>query len=114
MFNVLRNRLLVHRLGRKNPTVSEDEIDRIVDLKDRIITRMAQLDANPFWNNHRNVLIRDYMQPPRGGEYKFSVLEAKLEQLFGNNPESAFIYKELIRARDLFHTDGPFRGPRGN
>ena len=112
--DVMRNRLLVHRLGRKNPVLSEAEIDRIVDLKDRIITRMAQLDANPFWNNHRNVLIRDYMQPPRGGEYKIPVLEAKLEQLFGNNPASSFIYKELIRARDFFHIDGPFRGPRDN
>ena len=112
--DVLRNRLIVHRLGRKNSTVSDDEIDRIVDLKDQIITRMAQLDANPFWNSRRNVLIRDYVQPPRGGEYKIPVLEAKLEQLFGNNPQSSFIYKELIRARDLFHIKGPFRGPRGN
>nr|YP_010833593.1 hypothetical protein QLP06_mgp020 [Jatropha curcas]WFG81219.1 hypothetical protein [Jatropha curcas] len=75
----MRDRLLVHRLGQRNATVSETELNRIVELKGKILTRMSELDFNPFWDQHRNTLIRDYMRPPRGGEFKISVLEAKLQ-----------------------------------
>lgn len=111
---VLRNRLIIHRLGQKGRTVSDDEITLILDRKDKILSRMFELDSNPFWNQRRHTLIRDYMLPPRGGEFKISVLEGKLEQLLGENATSSSIYKELIRARDYFHIDGRFRGPRGN
>ena len=111
--DVMRDRLLVHRLGQRHATVSDEEINRIVDLKRQIIDRMAQLDVNPFWTQQGNTLIQDYLRPPRGGEFKTSVLEAKLQDLFGQNAPSSKIYKELLRARDFFHIDGPFRGPRG-
>lgn len=74
---------------------------------------MSQLDFNPFWHQHRNTLIRDYLRPPRGGEFKISVLEAKLKLLFGENATSSNIYKELVRARKSFNLDGPYRAPRG-
>ncbi|KAJ8746989.1 hypothetical protein K2173_012848 (mitochondrion) [Erythroxylum novogranatense] len=112
--HIIRNRLLVHRLGQRHASVSEAEIDRIVDLKGQILNRMSQLDGNPFWHRHRNKLIRDYILPPRRGKWKISVLEAKLQQLGGENATSSSIYKELIKARDFFHIDGPFRGPIGN
>ena len=111
--DVIKARLLVHRLGQRHATVSDEEINRIVDLKRQIIDRMAQLDVNPFWTQQGNTLIQDYLRPPRGGEFKTSVLEAKLQDLFGQNAPSSKIYKELLRARDFFHIDGPFRGPRG-
>lgn len=53
------------------------------------------------------------LRPPRGGEFKISTLEAKLQDLFGENATRSKIYKELVRAREYFHIDGPFRGPRG-
>lgn len=109
----MRDRLLVHRLGQRQATVSETEINRIVELKGQILDRMSQLDFNPFWAQRRNTLIRDYLRPPRGGEFKISVLEAKLQELFGENATRSSIYYELVRAREYFHIDGPFRGPRG-
>lgn len=111
--DVMRDRLLVHRLGQRHATVSEDEINRIVDLKGQIIDRMSQLDVNPFWNQHKNTIIRDFLRPPRGSEFKISTLEAKLQDLFGENATRSSIYKELVRARKYFHIDGPFRAPRG-
>jgi len=111
---VIKNRLLVHRLGQRNSTVDDSEIDRIVSLKNEILDRMVELDHSPFWNTHRNRLIRDYILPPKGGEYKIPTLESKLESLFGENPTSSIIYKDLIRWRASFHMDAPFRGPRGN
>lgn len=110
---IMRDRLLVHRLGQRQATVSETEINRIVELKGQILDRMSQLDFNPFWAQRRNTLIRDYLRPPRGGEFKISVLEAKLQELFGENATRSSIYYELVRAREYFHIDGPFRGPRG-
>lgn len=103
-----------YRLGNRNSTVDDWEIDRIVSLKNEILDRMIELDHSPFWNTHRNRLIRDFIQPPQGGEYRIPVLEAKLGSLFGENPASSCFYKNLIRLRDSFHIDAPFRGPRGN
>lgn len=111
--NVMKDRLLVHRLGQRHATVSETEISRIIDLKGQIIDRMAQLDFSPFWNQHRNTLIQDYLRPPRGGEFKISTLENKLQDLVSENATNSSIYKELVRAREFFHIDGPFRGPTG-
>lgn len=108
---VIRNRLLVHRLGHKNSTVDDWEINRIVSLKNQILDRMIELDYSPFWNICRNRLIRDYIQPPQGGEYRIQVLESKLNSLFGSNPASSLIYKQLLKCRDSFHIDAPFRGP---
>jgi hypothetical protein len=107
---VIKNRLLVHR---RNPSVSDSEIDRIVYLKNEILNRMFELDHDAFWNAHRNRLIRDYIVPPHGAEYGIRVLESKLDSLFGENPTSSIIYKQLIRSRDSFYMDAPFRGPRG-
>lgn len=94
--------------------VDDDEINQIINLKNFILDRMVELDHSPFRNTHRNRLIRDFIQPPRGGEYRIPILEAKLGSLFGENPASSKIYKELIRLRDSFHIDAPFRGPDGN
>lgn len=73
---------------------------------------MSQLDFNPFWGQHRNTLIQEYLRPPRGGEFSIPVLETKLQHLFGENAESSKIFKELTRVKENFHIDAPFRGPR--
>lgn len=70
---VIKQRLLVHRLGQKNFSVSDHEIDLIVNLKNDIINRMGELDPDPFWTSHRRRLIRDYILPPVGGEYRIKV-----------------------------------------
>lgn len=75
----MKDRLIMHRIGKRNITVSDTEIDRILERKGQILDRMSQLDFNPFWHQHRNTLIRDYLRPPRGGEFKISVLEAQLK-----------------------------------
>lgn len=111
---VIKNRLTIYRLGQRNSTVDDSEIDRIVSLKNDILNRMFELDPSPFWNTHRNRLLRDYIQPPRGGEYRIPVLEAKLDSLFGENPATSLIYKQLLKWRDSFDIDAPFRGPRGH
>nr|KJB09737.1 hypothetical protein B456_001G161300 [Gossypium raimondii] len=107
-------RLMIHRLGQRNPTVDDSEIERIISLKSDILTRMYELDQNPFWTAHRNRLIRDYILPPRGGEYRIHVLQSKLDSLFGENPTNSFIYHQLNRVRDSFLRDGRFQGPLGN
>lgn len=40
----MRERLIVHRLGKRHATVSEQEIDRIVDLKGQIVTSIECLN----------------------------------------------------------------------
>ncbi|KAG4166893.1 hypothetical protein ERO13_A13G161901v2 [Gossypium hirsutum] len=92
-------RLMIHRLGQRNPTVDDSEIERIISLKSDILTR---------------ILIRDYILPPRGGEYRIHVLQSKLDSLFGENPTNSFIYHQLNRVRDSFLRDGRFQGPLGN
>lgn len=52
--DVMKERLLVHRLGQRHATISEAEINRIIDLKGKILDRMSQLDFHPFWDQHRN------------------------------------------------------------
>lgn len=95
----IKNRLTIHRLGRNHPVVSDNEINTIFDLKDQIVRKMEQLNPNPFWANHRMLIIQKYLLPPRGGEYTIRTLEKKLQQLFPANPEGSFIYKELLRAK---------------
>lgn len=53
---VLRNRLLIHRLG-QGRTVSGDEIALIIDRKEKILSRMFELDSNPFWNQRKKRLV---------------------------------------------------------
>ena len=96
----IKTRLTIHRLGRSLPPVENAEIHTIFDLKDRIVQRMEQLNPDPFWANRRLNLIRDYLQPPRGGEFTIPTLEKKLEQLFSANPEGSVIYKQLLRAKE--------------
>lgn len=112
----IKKRLWVQRLGRKGSmaTITDPEVEAIIDLKNQILDRMAELDHTDLWNTHRNRLIRDFIQTPQGGEYRTSVLEAKLLSLFGEDPASSLMYKQLIRLRDSFHIDALFRGPRGN
>lgn len=94
--DVMKDRLIVHRVGQGNSTVSDAEIDRIVDLKGQIFDRMSQLDLNPFLASQKNKLIRDYLRPPRGSEFKISVLEEKLQVLFGENPCLSSIFYNIF------------------
>lgn len=109
---VIKQRLLVHRLGQKNFSVSEKEIDQIVELKNDILNRMGELDPDPFWTSHRRRLIRDYILPRVGGEHRIKVLTQKLNFLLGESPTSSLIFKQLMREKDSFFLDAPFRGPR--
>jgi len=111
---VLRTRLIINRLGRQNAAVEESELEALIHLKSRILDRMWELDRTPFWGAHKNRLIRDFIQPPRGGEYRIPTLRSKLDSLLGQDPQNSRMYQQLIRLRDSFDVDAPLRGPRGN
>lgn len=109
----IRERLRIYRMGGKRFQVDDSEINQIIHLKDPILTKMDELAPNTFWNQYRNRLIRDYIVPNSGGEYKVSTLASKLNDLWGANPTGSTIYKDLIRRRDLFHLEALSRGRTG-
>ena len=108
--DAIRNRFF---LGRQGP-VSDDEIHRIIDIKRRIFHRMGQLDLNPFWEQRENTLIRDYLLPSRGAEFKVAVLERKLNSLNTPNATESKTYKELLQVRKDFTWDTRSHSPIGN
>lgn len=93
---IIQKRLNIHRKGR---IIENEEIEKIIKIKGDILDRRAQLDFNPFWGQHRNTLIRDYLRPPQGGEFRICTLQRKLQDLFAENAESSQIFKELTRAK---------------
>ncbi|GAA0140198.1 hypothetical protein LIER_44050 [Lithospermum erythrorhizon] len=110
----IRERLRIHRMGGPRFQIDDSEIERIINLKQQILDRMQELDPNnPFWTHYRNRLIRDYIIPSSGGEYKVSTLADKLNALWRDNPTESTIYQDLIRRRDLFHIEALSRGRTG-
>jgi hypothetical protein len=101
VIETIRTRLLIHRLGGTKDTTDE-EVAQVFRLKGEILTRMSHISPNPCWDNHRMFLIRNFLTPPRGGEYSIRMLQTKLEQLHSENAEQSFVYKELFRAKDEF------------
>ena len=72
------------RGGRTN--ISLDDIQAMVSMKEEIVTRIAQLDPNPFWAEQRARLISDYIVTPKREEYIFpSNLRKNLEGSRGRN-----------------------------
>ena len=45
---VIKNRLLMHCLGQRNSSVSNSKIDQIINLRNKILNRMVQLDHRHF------------------------------------------------------------------
>lgn len=93
--------------------MDNEEVDKIINLKSAITDRMVELDQSAFWNIHRNRIVRDFIQTPKGGEYRIPVLEGKLQSLFGDSPRGAF-YDQLLKMKNSFYEEAPFRGPRGD
>ncbi|KAK8486423.1 hypothetical protein V6N13_090842 [Hibiscus sabdariffa] len=108
---IARNLGEITRGKNKIAWVSDSEFQAIIEQKNLIYDRMNDLAPSPFWNDHRNSLIRDYILPPRGGEFTVPVLKAKFQSLVGPNPQDSLIYKQLIRSRNEFYTNAPFVGP---
>lgn len=112
--HIIERRLVLHRVG-PNPTVVDPaEVNSIVALKNEIFERAGHLDHSPLWTTHRNRLIRDFLQPPRGGEFSVSALQKKLTDLHGENPTSSPVFKQLQRIKRDFFLDAAFRAPRVN
>lgn len=93
--------------------MDKEEVDQIINLKSDITDRMFVLDQSNFWNIHRNRIQRDFILTPQGGEYTINTLQEKLHSLFGESPRGAF-YDQLIKMKNSFYEEAPFRGPRGD
>lgn len=108
----IKDRLCRSRIGTKKPPVSDEEVERIIDLKNQIFERMAQLNpTNPVWINHRNRLIRDFLQPPRSPEYRIPILEQKLASLWAENATNSPAYRQLIKLGNNFFVNARYRAP---
>lgn len=93
--------------------MDNDDVDQIINIKSKITERMFVLDQSDFWNIHRNRIVRDFILTPKGGEYQIHVLVGKLHSLFGESPRGAF-YDQLLKMKNSFYEEAPFRGPRGD
>lgn len=111
--SVIRDRVLIQRLGKKNMVVADEEVDKIINLKNAIADRMVELDQSSFWDVHRNRIVRDYILTNKGEEYIIPSLEGKLQSLFGDSPRGTF-YDHLQKMKKSFYQEAPFRGPRGD
>lgn len=100
----LRDRLF--RDGRTN--LSLDDIQAIISMKEEIVTRIAQLDPNPFWAEHGARVISDYIVTPSGQEYSLTTLEKIWREVGAANTKNHYFVKRMIKVRQDFLLTGRF------
>lgn len=103
--NRIRRRIFIFAPTRDVPI---EDIRTLIDLKSRVIHRMAELDPHGFWADQRNRIIGESILTPQGREYPMTTLAEKLEELNGANAQSSSFFKRLRKMRQDFLLFGRF------
>jgi hypothetical protein len=94
------------RGGRTN--ISLDDIQAMVSMKEEIVTRIAQLDPNPFWAEQRARLISDYIVTPKREEYSLQTLEKIWKEVGAATTQDHYFVKRMIKLREDYQLLGRF------
>ena len=92
--------------GRTN--ISLDDIQAMVSMKEEIVTRIAQLDPNPFWAEQRARLISEYIVTPSREEYSFNTLERIWKEVGAATTQDHYFVKRMIKLREDYQLLGRF------
>lgn len=93
-------------LYKEDPTYiySVEYIKEHIEVKGKIVDRMAELDPHPFWTENRNAIISESILIKNGintgSEYKLKTLKLMLKKLTNNPTGSEF--ERLSKIRDQF------------
>lgn len=90
------------------PNVSVDDIQAMLNMKEEIVMRVAQLDPHPFWTEHKARIISDYIMTPKGEEYSLATMEKIWRGLEAENPQNHSFLKRMIKVRQDFLLTGRF------
>jgi len=100
----LRDRL--NRDGRDN--ISLDDIQAMASMKEEIVTRISQLDQNPFWTEQRARVISSYIVTPKGEEYSLATIEKIWRELGAANAQDHYFVKRMLKLRKDYELIGRF------
>lgn len=76
-----------------------EKINTLITLKSQVISRMAELDPDPFWLESRNRLLADSILTKKNWEYSPETLTKRLSQLNEHGRNSSF-FRELRALRE--------------
>ena len=100
----LRERL--NRDGRDN--ISLDDVQAMAGMKEDIVTRISQLDPNPFWTEQRARIISSYIVTSKGEEYSLATLEKIWRELGDANSQDHYFVKRMLKLRKDYELLGRF------